>query len=514
MRIYLGEGNNSIGVVVPEYNNYWFSVLPDAALVVYNSCGIKEFKADLQLAIQDYGFKLICLSEAKFFKAITQCKDVTRTYSIKQSAYGIDALYVINPKRFIYSPELEEVQNRIIKSINTIPDFNIIKSAYYPSELIDVLTSLVSLHQHSVLTIDIETCSLDFTEAGIETIAFAWDQHHGLAFTVDRSPHREHIREGLKRFLSTYKGTAVYHNANYDLKVLTYELFMQNSLDFKGMVDGIETLTRNFEDTKIISYLVLNSTSDISLSLKDLSQEFAGNYGVDDFSIPDAELLEYNLKDSLCTFYVYNKYRETLTRYNLEYIYLNIMLKSVRVLLQAELHGMPINSDTLNTLAYDSISIKENLITRLNSNPDVLKALVYIRQEESDKQHKKWKKKTVDISYFNYISFNPNSSNHVITLLHTVLQLPVLETTATGLPSTSKETLEKLKTLYTYDVIDDLLEYNAIDKIISTFIPALQNSKYKEDGWSYLHGSFNIGGTVSGRLSSSSPNLNSRASYQ
>jgi len=168
---------------------------------------------------------------------------------------------------------------------------------------------------------------------------------------------------------------------------------------------------------------------------------------------------------------------------------------------------MPINSNTLNTLAYDSISIKENLITRLNSNPDVLKALVYIRQEESDKQHKKWKKKTVDISYFNYISFNPNSSNHVTTLLHTVLQLPVLETTATGLPSTSKETLEKLKTLHTHDVINDLLEYNAIDKIISTFIPALQNSKYKEDGWSYLHGSFNIGGTVSGRLSSSSPNL-------
>ena len=43
--------------------------------------------------------------------------------------------------------------------------------------------------------------------------------------------------------------------------------------------------------------------------------------------------------------------------------------------------------------------------------------------------------------------------------------------------------------------------------MLSTFIPAFENAYPAPDGWHYLYGSFHLGGTVSGRLSSSRINL-------
>ena len=45
---------------------------------------------------------------------------------------------------------------------------------------------------------------------------------------------------------------------------------------------------------------------------------------------------------------------------------------------------------------------------------------------------------------------------------------------------------------------------NKASKILSTFIPALEGA-LPRDGWYYLHGNFNLGGTLSGRMSSSNP---------
>jgi len=53
-----------------------------------------------------------------------------------------------------------------------------------------------------------------------------------------------------------------------------------------------------------------------------------------------------------------------------------------------------------------------------------------------------------------------------------------------------------------------LIELSAVDKILGTFIKAFkEKSILKDDGYYYLHGGFNLGGTVSGRLTSNNPNL-------
>lgn len=58
------------------------------------------------------------------------------------------------------------------------------------------------------------------------------------------------------------------------------------------------------------------------------------------------------------------------------------------------------------------------------------------------------------------------------------------------------------------NILDALINITDISKILNTFIKAFEKSSIlKEDNNYYLHGNFNLGGTVSGRLSSSKPNL-------
>ena len=51
-----------------------------------------------------------------------------------------------------------------------------------------------------------------------------------------------------------------------------------------------------------------------------------------------------------------------------------------------------------------------------------------------------------------------------------------------------------------------------IEKLLSTYIPTFENSVKAEDGWNYVFGSYNLGGTVSYRLSSSDPNMQNQPS--
>ena len=119
------------------------------------------------------------------------------------------------------------------------------------------------------------------------------------------------IKRMLRQFFIKYKGKLIFHNATYDIKVQILNLFMEHATDYKGMLYGLEIMTRHFDDTKVIAFLALNTTAEISLGLKELAHEYAGNYAQEDINdirlIPYAELLEYNLVDCLSTWYVYDK---------------------------------------------------------------------------------------------------------------------------------------------------------------------------------------------------------------
>lgn len=85
--------------------------------------------------------------------------------------------------------------------------------------------------------------------------------------------------------------------------------------------------------------------------------------------------------------------------------------------------------------------------------------------------------------------------------------MPIIKkSTKTGAASVDKEVLEAYAT--TNSEAKLLLEFRKYSKIYSTFIPALTPSKWDAKTMTgYIHTSFNQAGTVSGRFSSSRPNM-------
>ncbi|MGC3005501.1 hypothetical protein ACPF8X_45715, partial [Streptomyces sp. G35A] len=104
--------------------------------------------------------------------------------------------------------------------------------------------------------------------------------------------------------------------------------------------------------------------------------------------------------------------------------------------------------------------------------------------------------------------FNPNSAQQLQALLYGVstgcLCLPILEVTESKLPATDADTLKALvshaKSNQEKDLIQALIDFKAVNKLLTSFIPAMEAAPQASDGWWYLFGNFNLGGTVFGRL--------------
>lgn len=97
--------------------------------------------------------------------------------------------------------------------------------------------------------------------------------------------------------------------------------------------------------------------------------------------------------------------------------------------------------------------------------------------------------------------FNINSPRQLGEVLFDRLKLPAAKKTKTGY-STNAEVLEKLRPYH--PIIDEVLEYRKVAKLIGTYVEGLL--KVADDG-GRIHTNFKQTGTATGRLSSAEPNL-------
>ncbi len=98
--------------------------------------------------------------------------------------------------------------------------------------------------------------------------------------------------------------------------------------------------------------------------------------------------------------------------------------------------------------------------------------------------------------------FNINSPKQLATVLFEELELKAVKKTKSGF-STDAEVLEKLK--WAHPIVEKILEYRKIAKLNSTYVEGLIPAIDKRDG--KIHSSFNQTVTVTGRISSTEPNL-------
>ena len=506
---------------------------------------IKEYLAKLLPVLADLKVKLLLVNDGETFKVLTkQSKAEPHLgYALPCKVEGFEDMQVVlglNYQQIIYNPEIQKKLDLALKTLAGVYHgthqtlgAGIIHSAQYPSDTGSIAAALDSLHQHPELTCDIEAFSLKFWEAGIGTIAFAWDEHNGVAFACDYHRYAERptdefshhhgyqqanpeVRRLLLKFFTEYKGTLTFHNAAYDAKVLIFVLWMLERLDnTPGLLDGLHRITERLDDTKLITYLATNSTAGNVLGLKPLAHEFAGNWAkdvTDIRTVPLDELLQYNLVDCLSTWFVKKKYTPVMIADCQEELYRTLFLPSQKLLLQMELTGLPMNKERIGVVRAELEKIRDHNLDIIRSSPVVQQMDLLVQTKAMVDANAKLKTKQHPLEHFSDLRFNPNSGPQKQRLLYEVMGLPVIDLTDSKQPATGGDTLEKLKNRTTdaghKALIDALMHHDEAVKILGTFIKAFEGAIAKaDDGIVWLFGSFNLGGTVSGRLSSSDPNL-------
>jgi len=273
-------------------------------------------------------------------------------------------------------------------------------------------------------------------------------------------------------------------------------------------------MLRNWHCTKLITYLATNSCAGNRLGLKDQAQEFAGDYAQEDITditkIPLPELLQYNLVDAMATWFVYEKHYDRMVRDQQLDIYESLFQPAMTDIIQMQLTGMPLDIDQVRRVTYVLESIRYDAVTQMYHSPLIQKFHSFLAHEWAIKKNQELKVKRVTPNDFTG-TFNPGSAPQLGKLLHEMIGLPVIDRTETKQPATGADTLEKLIN-HTDDpevkkIIKALIDYKAVEKILSSFIPPMENAPKGPDDWHWLFGFFNLGGTVSGRLSSNGPNL-------
>ena len=501
-----------------DYNN---KKAPSAA-------DMRGYLEDLMPVVRDNGIETLLVADSGYFKALTKVKKIAAShgYILPCTVKGYEDINVIlslNYQGLFYNPDSQDKLDLSLKTL--LSDYNnnyvelgtgIIKSAAYPTTYDEIVEQLRYAATKPLVAMDFETKSLDFYKAGIGTVGIAWSQHEGCSFPMDtHGGLGEPVRELLRDFFSGYEGTIIWHNANYDLKIAVYELWMKDPLDYEGLLIGMETVTCNFHCTKVIAYLATNTTAGNHLSLKDLGHEFAGDWAqdvTDILKIAKADLLQYNLVDCLTTFHVFEKYYPKMIADNQEEIYKTIFHPSIKLLLNIELVGMPLDPEQVLVTENQLQKILDKQLAVFKKSSIIRTFVLDERKAAMAAKNLTLKTKVKPISDFNHIVFNPNSNPQLQRLLFDTLGLPILDLTDSKAPSTGGKTIKKLMHHTTdpqvLEILTALKEVADVSIILNTFISAFKNKVLgKADGRVYLHGSFNLGGTVSGRLSSSGPNL-------
>ncbi|WIF94397.1 DNA polymerase I [Caminicella sporogenes] len=182
------------------------------------------------------------------------------------------------------------------------------------------------------------------------------------------------------------------------------------------------------------------------------------------------ELAEYGKNYCMTVMEVEDKLLKELEKLELISLYREIEMPLIEVLANMEYEGFKVDRETLSKL-------DEEFTMQIE---DITQKIYELAGEE----------------------FNINSTKQLGEILFNKLCLPVIKKTKTGY-STSHDVLEKLKDKHS--IISLIIEYRQLVKLKSTYVDGLFNLINPITG--KIHSSFNQTVTVTGRISSTEPNM-------
>lgn len=330
-----------------------------------------------------------------------------------------------------------------------------------------------------IIALDTETTSTNQMTAKLVGIALAVEPGEGYYIPVGHTIagasqlQQDLVIERLRPALTNPHIPKIGHNLKYDAIVLERHGLSVQPLAF---------------DTMIAQWLIRPDGSRGKLGLK--AQAFirlgiemteiteligTGKSQISMDQVPIEKCAPYAAADADMTLRLYEPIRSEMAENKMEKLFYELEMPLLPVLIAIEQAGMLVDTETLSQF---SAELGET-IGELNE--EICKIIGY--------------------------KCNLNSPKQLSDALFGTLGLPTqgLRKTSTGFYSTAADVLESLRESDTTGVIDRLIQYRELEKLRGTYVdqlPALVNPATGR-----IHTSFNQTGAVTGRVSSSDPNL-------
>lgn len=189
----------------------------------------------------------------------------------------------------------------------------------------------------------------------------------------------------------------------------------------------------------------------------------------------------------------------------------DIMMPASYTLRDMEENGMKFDVELSRHYAQTYQAEIDRITERLESYPEVLeiereKQALFLEREKiklipKKDRTKEEQKKFEQYKKYENFKFNWNSPQQLAELLYDKLGLVTTITTDTGAMSTGEEAMNEIREQH--EIPDLLLELRKVTTLNGMFIQKLPEMRDSQD---IVHPSFNISGTVTGRMSSENPN--------
>ena len=332
---------------------------------------------------------------------------------------------------------------------------------------------LKKLAKAKQIVLDCETDRLDFTTADLVGLSFAVDAGEAayLPFTHDyeNAPSqldRDACLKKLKPILE--EKPIIGQHIKFDRNVLVnYDIHLNIIENDTMMMSYVldSTATRHNLDDMANHYLNLKTTTFEEVAGKGVKQLTFNKVNLDVAS-------DYAAEDADITLQMYDNIGEHLKKQkSLEKVLKDIELPLIPVLSDMEQKGTVIDSDILSLQS-------KNLGQRING----------LEEQAFSKAGKE---------------FNLSSPKQLQEILFDEMNIPVIEKTPGGQPSTAESVLQELAKQYELPQV--ILEHRTLSKLKSTYTDRLPEQISEKTG--RVHSTFHQAVTTTGRLSSSDPNL-------
>ena len=345
---------------------------------------------------------------------------------------------------------------------------DIVDKEYHIVDSIEKIDKLIKkIDKYEYISIDLETTDVNPNIAKIVgiSLSFKANEAYYIPFQYPENKKEDISNEILNRFkgiLESDNKKFIGQNIKYDSLVLKRAGINLSKIYFDTMIaESLISPEKNSYKLEILSENYLNYRM---MSIEKLIGEKKPQKTMD--QVPLKDIAFYACEDADITFQIYQKQNNKLKKLNLKKVFYEIEIPLIDVLVELEYNGVYVDMNIINDLSNQL----KNKICKISKN------IFEIAGKE----------------------FNLNSPKQLAEILFDDLQLKQFKKR-----STSFEVLNKLRDYH--PIVDYILEYRHLSKLINTYLNALPT--YLNDSTGRIHTSYNQVIVSTGRLSSNKPNF-------